>query len=237
MSRSATTAPGTAGAPQQSSPTSPRHWAHRPERYDSCVVTAARPTVVCVLADQAGAEAAEARPDVRRSVLSGLPRAAATIVGCVFLFAIIAATGTELVGGEVRERATIGLTEESEWPFHDVHLAATASQLDDASLVTDVQAELGLPLDPDAVSLDRERRTGDGVLVVRADAATGAQAAALVNAVADKMVTGANLPVFVADRADGRAQRVGAASALAAGALVGLLVGLVAVPRRRVSRG
>ena len=148
----------------------------------------------------------------------------------------MALVGTELISGDVREEAVIGLTDESEWPFHDVHMATAASRLDDPSLVTDLQAELGLTVDPDAVSIARERKSGDGVLVVWAEAASGAQAAALVNAVADEMVAGDDLPLFVVDRANGRAEPVGRASALGAGALVGLLIGLVAAPRRRVDR-
>ena len=50
------------------------------------------------------------------------------------------------------------------------------------------------------------------------------------------MATGEDLPLQVVDPADGNAEIVDQASTTGAGALVGLLVGLVAAPWRRSSR-
>lgn len=150
---------------------------------------------------------------------------------------MIALVGSEISYGDVQEQAVIGLTAESEWPFHDVHLSTAAARLGDPTLVTTIQAELGLDADADAVSLDRERRPGEGVLVVTARAGSGDDAASLANAVAEEMATGPDLPLTLVDPADGNAEVVGRASAVGAGALVGLLVGLVAAPLRRSSRG
>ncbi len=161
-------------------------------------------------------------PDVMR----WLGRLAATALAT----AVAAVIVTSLLDRGQWEQAVIGLTTESEWPLHDVHLATTAGQLDDAELVRDVQAGLDLS-DPDdtTVALDRQRQDGTGVVVVSARANTSVDAAALANAVAEEMVARVqpDTPVRLVDRADGTSQGASDAAVGASGALVGLMIGLV----------
>lgn len=153
------------------------------------------------------------------------------LVGATVIIAALGAAGaTRLLDRGQWEQAVIGLTSESEWPMHDVHLATTAGQLDDPDLVRSVQATLGLADHDDVdVELDHQRQGGSGVLIVSAHADNAVDAAAVANAVAEEMVARvpAGTPVRLVDRADGSERRSSIIAVMASGALVGLLIGLV----------
>ncbi len=151
---------------------------------------------------------------------------AATVVAA----AVAAVVVTSLVDRGQWEQAVIGLTSESEWPMHDVHLATVAGQLDDPDLVLGVQAEVGLADSDDiSVVLDRQRQAGSGVVIVSAHADNATDAAAMANAVAEEMVERVqpNTPVRLVDRADGNEQTASTSAVLVSGALVGLIIGLI----------
>jgi len=143
--------------------------------------------------------------------------------------AVAAVTVSAIIDRDRYEQAAIGLTQDSEWPFHDVHLASAAGQLDDGSLVEEAQRDLGLPLDPGDVTLDGQRQEGNGVLRITARAPTSSEAALLANTVADAVVEAVpeDTPVQVIDRADGRSPASSWWTIGGIGAVMGFILGLV----------
>ena len=127
------------------------------------------------------------------------------------------------------EQAVIGLTQDSEWPKHEIHLATAAGQLDDGSLVETAQRDLALPIDPAAVTLDGERQDINGILRITARASSPAEAASLANAVAEAMVAAVppGTPVRVIDRADGHSPADSPWTIGGTGAVMGFVLGLV----------
>jgi hypothetical protein len=170
-----------------------------------------------------------------------VPAIAAALASAV-VFAVAALVVSAVLDRDRYEQAVIGLTQASEWPFHDVHLATAAGQLDDGSLVEMAQRELGLPLDPEDVALDGERQDGTGILRITARAPTSSEAALLANTVADAVidVVPPDTPVQVVDRADGRAPSASRLAIGGAGAAMGFVLGVVlwpgAVPSRSSGR-
>lgn len=158
------------------------------------------------------------------------------MVGTAVVFAFGGVIATSVINRGAWEQATIGLTSESEWPLHDVHLATTAGALDDPELVRSIQLDLGLS-DNTVVELDRQRQAGNGVVTVAARASNAVDAAALANAVAEEMVARvrSETPVRLVDRADGTQVRSTNAAIAGSSALIGLLVGLIVweAPGRR----
>ncbi len=175
----------------------------------------------------------------------GQPEASAVTSFLLRLLAtvLVAAIGAVIVTNVLDrgrwEQARIGLTEQSEWPMHDVHLATTAGQLDDTALVPGVQAELGLAGRDDIwVELDHQRQDGSGVVVVSGHADKARDAALVANAVAELMVERVqpDTPVRVVDRADGTDRSSSTIAVLAAGSLAGLMIGLVVWPSPESNR-
>lgn len=172
----------------------------------------------------------------RSPISNGYVRWAAAVFVTAVVFALGGIVATNVINRGMWEQATIGLTSESAWPLHDVHLATTAGALDDPGLVASIR--LDLELGDDAwVELDRQRQAGNGVVTVAARASNAADAAALANAVAEEMVARVRpeTPVRVVDRADGTQVRSTNKAIAGSGALIGFLVGLVVweAPGRR----
>lgn len=171
-------------------------------------------------------------PSTRR-IRKTSPRWAATataIAVTVVVSSIAAVTVTSLIDRGRWEQAVIGLTAESEWPLHDVHLATAAGQLDDPQFVRDVQREQGLASADDiVVQVDRQRQAGNGTLTISARADSSADAATMANAVAAAVVSSvpADTPIRLVDQADVDPTTASVASIAGSGALVGLLIGIV----------
>jgi hypothetical protein len=164
-----------------------------------------------------------------RSETTPLIRALPAALLTALVVAIAAVTVGTVVDRDRYEQAVIGLTPDSEWPFHDVNLATAASQLDDGTLVEEAQRTLGLPVDPADVTLDGQRQDDSGILRITARAPTPREAAALANAVADAIADAVppETPVRVVDRADGRNIAASPWAVAGAGAVMGLMLGLV----------
>lgn len=158
---------------------------------------------------------------VRRTITASLLTA--------IVVAVAALAASAVLDRDRYEQSVIGLTQESEWPLHDVHLATAAGQLDDGTLVEAAQQELGFRLDPTDVTLDGERQDGNGILRVTARAPTPAEAAMLANTVADAIVAEVppDTPVVVVDRADGTTPAGSPWTIGGAGAAMGFVLGLV----------
>lgn len=156
-----------------------------------------------------------------------LARAALAVAATMLIGALAAVLVTTAIDRGRWEQAVIGLTSESEWPMHDVHLATAAGQLDDPDLVAGVLSSRGLG-DDVVVSLDRERQSGNGTLTISARASSPDTAAEVANAVAEQVVASVpdDTPIRLVDRAN--ASPTASLTAIAgSGGFVGLLIGLV----------
>lgn len=162
--------------------------------------------------------------------LGSLLQSTAGIAATMALCTLGAVLATNLIDRGHWEQAVICLTTESEWPFHDVHLATAAGQLDDPSLVAEVRAAQGISADEDIiVELDGRRQSGNGTLTISARADSSATAAVMANAVAEAVLDAvpADTPIRLVDRADEDTVVSTATSVAGSGALVGLLIGIV----------
>ena len=145
--------------------------------------------------------------------------------------ALIAPIAADQLDTTRHAEATIGLTQDSEWPFHDSWLALTVGTLDDGSILAEGQAALGLSDSNSEIDVTGNSNGTRSTLTIEATAPTGEEAADLANFVAESMViaTPAEAPVTVLDRADIPAEP-SRTNAAVAGGLIGLLVGLALIP-------
>lgn len=162
----------------------------------------------------------------------GLIRWSPVVTLVVGIGALLATVLIDQLPSSEDARATIGLTQASEWPFHDSWLASTMGVLDDGSIVSDARTELGLSDDATVVVLNQSDSGSPSTITITASASTSIRAADLANAVAEGMLEAvpSDAPVTLADRADAQPAEDRTRDAALAGAFVGLIGGLAMIP-------
>jgi hypothetical protein len=165
-----------------------------------------------------------------RSTFGALVLWSPVVVALTVACAVGAPAAADRLPSGGRTEAVVGLTSESEWPFHDSWMALVAGTLDGGTIVAEAQEQLGIDPSTSRVETEPNNSSARSTLTVTVTAGSDGEAVALANEVVEQMVVAAGAaPVAVLDRADLPTPPPRRSTALA-GAFVGLLGGVALVP-------